>query len=170
VIITTCDDHWACEDLEMSKPALAERPSFLLSQVGAFVADRFAARLAPFGLTPRQFGVLTIVSGGAPLSQQQLGEMLGIHRNSMVLLLDALEAEGLLERTRQSDDRRAHALTVTATGRDALRRAQKALNDVEDEIFGGLSDPERATLTRLLRSVVRHNELLQGVHPGLQKG
>jgi DNA-binding MarR family transcriptional regulator len=156
--------------LSVSKPGLPERPSFLLSQLGAFVADRFAARLAPFGLTPRQFGVLTIVGGGTPLSQQQLGETLGIHRNSMVLLLDALEADGLLERARQADDRRAHALTVTTAGRDALRRAQKALNDVETEVFGGLSATELATLTRLLRAVVQENELLQGVHPGLQKG
>jgi DNA-binding MarR family transcriptional regulator len=67
-----------------------------------------------------------------------------------VLLLNELEAAGLAERRRDAHDRRRHIVTISPAVRQALERADRALESVEDEVLGALSAEERATLRRLL--------------------
>jgi len=87
------------------------RLPFLLSQVGARSAQLFAERLAPLGVSPRAYGVLSNLAGGQ--TQQQLADALRIHRNNMVGLIDEMEAAGWVRRHRSSQDRRAFEIRLT---------------------------------------------------------
>jgi DNA-binding MarR family transcriptional regulator len=53
-------------------------------------------------------------------SRRQRSARLGIHRNAMVSVIDALEADGLVERMTHPDDRRAFAITLTDQARSLL--------------------------------------------------
>ena len=86
----------------------------------------------------------------APALQQQLCESLWLDPNNCVLLLNELEDIGYVERRRDPADRRRHVVELTATGRTALERAERAQESLGDEIFAALSDEERATLRSLL--------------------
>ena len=144
---------------------LTDRPSFLLSQLGFHVAGEFGRRLEPLGIRPRQFGMLTYVSTGENVTQQELGERLGIHRNVMVGLVDDLERRGLAERRRHPNDRRAYAVQLTDSGRDLLRRAGRIADELDAEL---LEDADRPALVDLLRRASERAGLSYGVHPGLQ--
>lgn len=72
-----------------------------------------------------------ILSEG-PLSQQALGQRMGVDRSTIVTLVDDLEAAGLVERRRNPADRRAYALQATAAGRRWQARAEKAIIEIED--------------------------------------
>ncbi len=72
-------------------------PAFLLSQVGAHAAGRFADRLAPLGLKPPHAGILRALDRADGLSQQALGEGLGTFPSRLVALLDELEGRGMVE-------------------------------------------------------------------------
>lgn len=85
---------------------------------------------------------------GAP--QQALGEALCVDANNLVLLLNELEAAGLAERRRDALDRRRHLVHLTSDGRRALERAERAQEDVEEQVLAALGSDERATLRRLL--------------------
>ena len=148
---------------------LSERPSFLLSQIGHHAAARFAERLAPLGLQPRHFGLLTQLAAGDGQTQQQLADTMGIHRNAMVGLVDDLEDRGLVQRRRHPADRRAYALHLTPAARDLLGQAQHAADEHDAELLAGLDDTDRARLTMLLQRVAGHARLLPGVHPTLRK-
>lgn len=76
-------------------PALETRASFLLSQLGLQSAQRFTAALAPLGITPNRFGVLVHLAHQEGRTQQELATALGLHRNSMVGMIDDLEERGL---------------------------------------------------------------------------
>jgi DNA-binding MarR family transcriptional regulator len=93
---------------------------------------------------------------GAP--QHQLAETLCIDANNVVLVLNELEDSGLLVRRRDPDDRRRHRVYVTAAGREALERAARAQEQIEDEVLQALTGEERAMLAQLLARAVQSSE------------
>ncbi len=103
------------------------------------------------GVKLRQLMLLSYLSsGGVPALQQQLCEALWLDANNCVLLLNELEDLGYIERRRDPADRRRHVVELTEAGRTALERAERAQESLGDELFGALSDEERATLRSLL--------------------
>jgi DNA-binding MarR family transcriptional regulator len=84
------------------------------------------------------------------IPQQELGEMLCIDANNLVLLLNDLEAAGFALRRRDPTDRRRHIVEITDGGVDALQRAEQGIESVEDEVLASLSPSERAELQALL--------------------
>jgi DNA-binding MarR family transcriptional regulator len=147
---------------------LAARIPFLLSQLGAHLADDFQRRLAPAGVDPRAYAVLLALAARDGQSQRQLSAQLGIHRNVMVTVIDTLEGKGLVRRLPHPDDRRAFAITLTAKARDLLPALDRHGRDLEHEITAPLSAAERATLLELLQRISAGAGLIPGVHPGLQ--
>jgi DNA-binding MarR family transcriptional regulator len=85
-----------------------------------------------------------------PRSQQVLSEELRIDRSVMVGIADDLENAGQVRRERDPEDRRAYAVTITASGRRALAKAEKAVPAFLDRTFAALTAAERDQLTTLL--------------------
>ncbi|MBV9336355.1 MAG: MarR family transcriptional regulator [Solirubrobacterales bacterium] len=85
---------------------------------------------------------------GAP--QQELVDALCMDAKNVVLLLNELEDGGYLVRQRDTEDRRRHRVHITAVGQEALERAGRVLDDIEDEVLHALDAEERATLWELL--------------------
>ena len=73
--------------------------------------------MRPLGIGRRHFSVLAVLGEGKPLSQVEMGERLGIDRNTMVILLDDLEEKSLVVRRRDPSDRRAYLVSLTEAGR-----------------------------------------------------
>ncbi|MEV4279737.1 MarR family winged helix-turn-helix transcriptional regulator [Actinoplanes xinjiangensis] len=150
-----------------SRP-LTERANFLLSQLGFHVAQTFAARLAPLGITPHHFGLLMHLDRAEGGTQQQLADAVGVHRKVMVGLIDDLEQRGLVERRRHPADRRAHALYLTAAARDLLPRARAVADRHEEELLAVLGPGERDQLLAALQRLAEHSGNPPGAHPGLR--
>ena len=85
---------------------------------------------------------------GAP--QQELADTLCMDANNVVLLLNELEDAGHVSRLRDPGDRRRHLVYITAAGGEALARAERAQEQIEDDVLGALDPAERATLWNLL--------------------
>jgi DNA-binding MarR family transcriptional regulator len=132
---------------------LASAPGFLLSWNGQRIARRFAAALEPLGLRPPHFGVLTLIDAAPGSTQQQLVERSMIDASSMVAVIDELEAMGLADRRRHPQDRRKHAVHLTARGRRTLERARVAAMQTAADTFASLSASEVGTLRKLLRKL-----------------
>jgi DNA-binding MarR family transcriptional regulator len=145
--------------------------AYLLVQLGFHVAGRFRERLAPLGLEPRHFGMLTRLAANEGRSQQALGELMGLNPTRMVFLVDELEERGLAERRRNPADRRSHALYLTEAGRAKLREAMQASAGHERQIGSSLGDEERRQLTALLRRLADEQGIkgdgLPGTAPGM---
>jgi DNA-binding MarR family transcriptional regulator len=107
------------------------------------------------GMSLRNYLAVSYIAEPGTISQQQLGEILGIDANNMVLLLNDLEEAGLTRRVRDPADRRRHIVEITEHGRTAYERAQRARESVEDEVLAALSAEERATLHRLLAKALQ---------------
>jgi DNA-binding MarR family transcriptional regulator len=135
---------------------LTERVGFLLSKLGFCATDRLAERLAPLGLRARHFELLSRLADAEGVSQQQLADAMGLHRNQMVKLVDDLEDRQLVERRPHPDDRRAHALFLTDRASTLLSHAQRAADEHEADFTAALNRDEAREFARLLRRVADH--------------
>lgn len=144
-----------------------ESLSFLLSQVGGRVAQLFAERLSPLGISPRAFGVLSNLAAAEGQTQQEVADALGIHRNNMVGLIDEMESAGWLKRHRSTEDRRAFELHLTRRGRSVVDQVNDLIPALDAGLAGGLSGAERRELQSALRRVAKSLDLTPGVHPHL---
>src|SRR5215208_5469731 len=101
--------------------SLADQLGYLLAKAHLRVHVSANEALEPLGLTVKHYGLLTLLVHEGPVSQGRLGEVMRIDRTTMVALIDDLERAGRVDRTRNPDDRRAYALSATATGKRILR-------------------------------------------------
>src|SRR6266571_290042 len=132
--------------------------AYLLVQLGLLLARQFGERLAPFGLEPRHAGMLTRLAAREGLSQQALGELIGLNPTRMV---------GLVERRRNTADRRSYALYLTPQGRDTLQQIQAAGSRHQDEIGASLTQAERSQLASLLRRLATEQGITEYNLPGI---
>jgi DNA-binding MarR family transcriptional regulator len=117
-------------------------------------AQGMAHAALPGGRHPRDWGVMAVLEQEGPLSQQRLGERLGVNRSMMVGVIDGLESAGLVERGRNPDDRRSYALALTDAGREALERTSPEMLQTERRFVSALSAAERDRLAELLRTLL----------------
>jgi DNA-binding MarR family transcriptional regulator len=156
------------------KPGPGGRPrragnAFLLAQLGANAAARFAERVKALDLTPAQAGVLRLIARQPGRSQQEVARALGTPPSRLVLLIDGLEERGLVERRRNPEDRRNYALHLTGGGADFMKKLADVGTAHEDDICAGLDPAERAQLGELLERIAARQGLVPGVHPGYRK-
>jgi DNA-binding MarR family transcriptional regulator len=142
--------------------------AFLLAQLGAHAARRFAERIASIPLSPPQAGILRKISLDEGISQQALAEHLRVMPSRMVQLIDDLEAREIVERRRSTEDRRNYALLLTERGQEVLRQLSRLAAEHEEQLCAALTQAERAQLIDLCRRIAAEQGLTPGVHPGYQ--
>jgi DNA-binding MarR family transcriptional regulator len=142
--------------------------AFLLAQLGAHAAMRFAERIRELDLSPPQAGLLRMIAASPGESQQTYAGRLGTPPSRFVGLVDELEGRGLIERRRGEQDRRAYALHLTGPGERLLADLGKVGHAHEEDITAALTADERAALRELLARVAAQQQLTPGVHPGFR--
>jgi DNA-binding MarR family transcriptional regulator len=124
----------------------------LLTQIYKALNRRTGEEL--LGMRFKPYMTLGYVRDHPGATQQELESALFMDANSVVLILNELEAARFSIRRRDPNDRRRHIVEITESGRKALDRADKAREGLEDEILVDLSVDERSTLRRLLEKVL----------------
>jgi DNA-binding MarR family transcriptional regulator len=135
-------------------PSVRDRLGFLLAKNHLAFLRQVEAKLDPGGLTGRHFGCLTVIANEGPMTQQRLGERMGVDRTTVVAIVDVLERQGFVERRRNPNDRRAYALQVTPQGARWLKQATEVVLESEGEYLAPLSTAERKQLIELLQRVL----------------
>lgn len=124
----------------------------LLSRLSRVVYRRASEEL--LGMRLKDYLALANLGGCIGISQQEMGSMLCVDANNLVILLNELEAAGLVLRRRDPSDRRRHLVDITPKGRQSLERAVRAIAGIEDEVLGALSPKERDSLHRTLAKAI----------------
>jgi DNA-binding MarR family transcriptional regulator len=130
------------------EPTTAPGTLTLLTRLSKLVHRKTPEEL--LGMRWRHFLVLSYLAERDGVPQQDLGDVIGIDPNNLVLLLNELEVSDFASRRRDPEDRRRHIVELTDNGRAALRRAERARETIEDEVLGALDAGERETLRTLL--------------------
>ena len=105
------------------------------------------------GLSIARTKILLRLREQGPVRQNALASDLGLAPHSITDVVDGLERLGLAERRPDPTDRRAKLVAITEAGEASLDVAVATRERVLDQIFGVLSDDDRAALLRLLDSL-----------------
>jgi DNA-binding MarR family transcriptional regulator len=130
------------------------RLGYLLKHAQQRLTELTGPALAPYGISGRELAVLLTLAGCEPASQQQAAQRLGVDRTTMVGLVDALEAKGLVARRPQESDRRRNVVELTEAGRETVRRAGQAAAQAEREFLAPLTPDAAAQFVEALRTLV----------------
>jgi DNA-binding MarR family transcriptional regulator len=147
-------------------PGLTQLTTYLASKAGLLGRRLAADAMAPTGVHVGHYGVLACLAAHGPASQRDIGGRLGLDASDVVTLLDDMEAVGLVERRRDPDDRRRHAVTLTEAGVEAFAEGRAAALAAEDEFLSALSPDRRAEFGEdLLAILAAHDDRYGAVCP-----
>jgi DNA-binding MarR family transcriptional regulator len=132
-------------------------PSWLLTQTAQHAHRLVTEGLGAVGARGYHYRALTALDQDGPASQADLGRRSAIHLSDLVATLNELAEGGYVERAPDPADRRRNVITITAAGRRHLRRLEKQIGRIQDELLAPLSFEERAQLTGLLRKLLEHH-------------
>lgn len=118
------------------------------------VSQDGARALRAHGLTPAQYQVLRQVAARADLQQSELGELLGVTKGNVSMLVSRLEGDGLLSRVPSGA---AYCLRLTDAGRALLDRIGPEHAAFLVDVFARLDDAELDELERLLGAVAKRS-------------
>jgi DNA-binding MarR family transcriptional regulator len=102
------------------------------------------------GLSIARTKMLLRLREQGPVRQNTLAADFGLSPHSITDIVDGLERLGLAERRPDATDRRAKLVAITEAGQACLDVASATRERALTQIFGALSEKDRATLLRLL--------------------
>jgi len=150
----------------MKKPRLRDSFASLIAHTGRQWRRAVDRRLQPFGLTEATWLPLVhLARAPVPMRQKDLAASLVLDGSSVVRLLDALEAAGLIERREENADRRAKTIVLTARGLAIIDRVEVASREVRNAALTGLSGGDIESASRVLEHVLRNLEQAHGRDP-----
>lgn len=100
-------------------------------------------------LPPGRVGILLLIEANPGVTQSRLARAVSLDRSTMVGVLHALEARGLVER-RRGEDRRTNGLWLTVGGRARVSALKRRIRQHERRVAARLSSAEREQLIALL--------------------
>jgi DNA-binding MarR family transcriptional regulator len=104
-------------------------------------------------LTNPQFGVLLLLGQRGALDQSELGALASIDRATVSVLIDRLEAKGLVTKTIDPADRRRRLIELTDEGLCRLDEAADVAVAVIDDVRAGFDSDEFQQFVRMLRTL-----------------
>jgi DNA-binding MarR family transcriptional regulator len=117
------------------------------------IIELFLERLAPYGLKPVDFSVMTTIHHNPGVTSRQLCAALNLLPPNLVGLIQSLESRGLIERKPHPHDGRAVGLHATAKGQTLMEQAEQTASDLEIEKTARLTPAQRKTLLDLLQKI-----------------
>jgi DNA-binding MarR family transcriptional regulator len=114
-------------------------------------------------LTLSQYGLLEPLLDQRSARSTELAAAAGITASTATRILDALERNGIIQRGRSAEDRRAVTVCLTAEGRRRLEAQREWIQLRELALYEGLAPEQRAVAEDLLRRLaVLSDELAAG--------
>src|SRR3954463_11276642 len=145
------------DEIKQTKPFRSLEQEALLSVVrtSADLMDKFELFLRPYGITGTQYNVLRILRGAEPggLCRNELRDRMLTRMPDVTRLLDRMEEAGLVERTRDTEDRRMVTSRITPKAMQILATLDPLVADNEKTFFSGISREQIQTLIDVLDTV-----------------
>jgi MarR family transcriptional regulator for hemolysin len=149
----------------MSRPS---RPpiGLTLTRATKMVSRAFDQTLADAGGSLPVWLILMSLKTRAHANQRELAATVGIQGATLTHHLNVMEADGLITRARDPENRRMHIVRLTDSGEAMFLRLAQAAKEYDARLRAGLSDQEvaqlEALLQRLEHNVMPHED---GGHP-----
>lgn len=124
-----------------------------LARAHATVTRSVSAKIAEYGLTLAQFGVLEALLHLGPLPLGELADKLLVTGGNVTYVMDRLEKQGLVERRRGEEDRRVITAVLTPAGRELVESVFPGHASFIADLMDVLSAEEQERARELLKKL-----------------
>jgi len=127
---------------------------YLLKEASSALRAAMEDVLRPLGMTVTHYSCLELLAQRPGLSNSELARGAFVTRQSMNVLLQALERDGFVTRPAEAPVGKALPTRLTPRGRRSLETASAAVRAVEVRMLAGLTEAEQKDAFRILRGMV----------------
>jgi len=115
--------------------------------------------LKPVGIVPQELAILRLlVVSREPISQQAIGAKCNLDKTTVTELVDGLEGQVYVRRQVSAKDRRSKIISITASGRRVLNKAEKLATVAEENFTSLMTEREWSTVRKcLIRFIEEHS-------------
>ncbi|MCV3210110.1 MarR family winged helix-turn-helix transcriptional regulator [Mesorhizobium sp. YC-39] len=124
-----------------------------LARTAKVIAQAFDAALVEAGGTLPVWLTLLSIKSRELANQRELAGMIGIQGATLTHHLNAMEAQGLLTRRRDPDNRRVHQVALTEAGEVMFLKLRTAALAFDKRLRAGLSDERLADFAEVLAAL-----------------
>lgn len=128
---------------------------YLLKEAASALRAAMEDALRPLGMTITHYSCLELLAQRPGSSNSDLARGAFVTRQSMNVLLQSLERDGVVERPATAPSGKALPTRLTDKGRRDLAAASAAVRTVERRMLGGMTDAEQSAARKALRSMVQ---------------
>jgi DNA-binding MarR family transcriptional regulator len=128
---------------------------YLLKEASSALRSAMDDVLRPLGMSVTHYSCLELLAQRPGLSNSELARGAFVTRQTMNVLLQALERDGYVTRAAEATVGKALPTRLTPRGRRSLEKATVAVRSVEDRMLAGLTQAEQADARRILRGMIQ---------------
>jgi DNA-binding MarR family transcriptional regulator len=108
--------------------------------------------------TPEHWGILNLLEGEEGLSQSEIAEKTIKDKGNITRMLDVMQRNGLIQRRKHENDRRAYKIFLTNKGRNLQYALAQYVQEIDKQACLGLSVEELKELKRILKKMFANFE------------
>lgn len=133
---------------------LKECINFLLTTAQHTVFQYLSQRLAPYDITPSQYGILNClwINDGTCLPRQ-IAELLCLETSTVSGILDRMQKKDLIDRVINPENRREILAMITPKGEALKAPVLKIIDEVNEEVLKDFSPKETEFIRKSLRQI-----------------
>ncbi|MEU9451734.1 MarR family transcriptional regulator [Streptomyces sp. NPDC048277] len=128
---------------------------YLLKEASSALREAMEEVLRPLGMSVTHYSCLELLAQRPGLSNSELARGAFVTRQTMNVLLQALEQDGYVTRPARAPVGKVLPARLTPRGRRSLEKASTAVRPVEVRMLAGRTETEQSAAFRILRSMVR---------------
>jgi len=144
-------------DFDIIAGGVWSRPGFLIRRLHQIHYAMFLEECKEGGITPVQYGVMTVLARNPWLDQTAIGYEVGLDRTTAADVIKRLEDKGLLERRINPLDRRSRQAAVTERGLSIMGALQDSMARSQHRLLQPLSPGDQKVFMSLLVELVEAN-------------
>lgn len=139
--------------------SLWARPGFLVRRLHQIHVSMFMEVLEEYGMTPVQYGLMSILVDMPGLDQFSVAEELGIDRANVHDVLKRLESRKLVARVVDPHNRRRKLCLASREGAELVARIYPRMQEAQKRLLAPLDEGERTMFMQLLHDLVEANNV-----------
>lgn len=132
---------------------LGDHIGYWLRMVSNAISHDFAQKVAAEGVTVAEWAFLRALYDVESIAPSALADRMGMTKGAISKLADRLLEKQLVLRTDNPDDKRAHSLSLSPTGREKVPVLARIADRNDADYFSTLPTAEREALRQTLRTL-----------------
>lgn len=135
--------------------AVREQVDLNIRIASVLIDSKFSKLIEPFGISGVQYNVLRILKGVYPEGHArcEIASRMIERASDVTRIIDRLEKQGLVDRDRDTEDRRMSITRITSSGIETVEKIGPLIEKVHNVITKNLTEEECKTLSQLIEKM-----------------